>query len=760
MNNPTPNTQIKLAELLPALAEAGFTFIRIKTLDKRPEGKWSKERITPAQVLSRIKEGRNYGIVPPADCFILDFDSDEAYQRSIALEPVIAISLTFKTPRGYHVLFEGEGIPQGASHTCLGQGVDVRTGSKGYVVGPGSKRKDGHYEYLHRDSIEPVIEHVPESLRKLLQKPASVPTAEIFPDGLPQSGKPAESPVASPGSIPEGHRPLTADEADEAASKHWKALEAVEPTQEGERNDTLARASCGLGSLYANQDREKKIEIQNRLIEYAILFGNGDSAKIERNKNTVIAQLRYGAKSPASRPIDEESPYRIIFSKFDSQEFEQALANLNISVRNNDERDKIEYLIVDDGSWPIPTGFGFKIGEWFECDSKMEGTLIYNLNRYFGKQKNKNVVGVRCILTDFRQWSAGIAAQNPYHPFRTYIDGCQTNPELEGLTLTNWLKPWVPNSESKLNQWIMEAILIGIVQKVYRDNQGCRVIPVLRGERGIGKTTLVSELIPKDFRHYFGQFTVMRKSEMVGSLRGKFLCEFGELDGMNGSMVSSFKEFIGNPINTSRLSYEPHHLDYPNTAFIIGTSNPERNVPNDDALLSRLAFIDLEKAQDPKEYLPDKLEHLYALARDAYKAGKVVGVLDEHLEDEQKQASEESVIMNEIMQERIESMDLRCLSDLFRLNDAYRSAGLVSLRNDRAPAGAQKAMKAQLKAWGVGLKREDIIQKKGIRFYQMSDQMKKIREEQLKERGQPEMIYGYRKGKVDNTDTGDDFDIL
>ena len=144
-----------LSDLIPALAGNGFTFIRILANDKRPEGRWknAEDRISADEALSRISNGLNYGIVPPEDCFILDFDSDEAYQRGIQKDACIADSLTFKTPRGYHVLFEGADVPQGASHTYLGQDVDVRAGERGYVVGPGSTRTDGRYEYRSGDEI-------------------------------------------------------------------------------------------------------------------------------------------------------------------------------------------------------------------------------------------------------------------------------------------------------------------------------------------------------------------------------------------------------------------------------------------------------------------------------------------------------------------------------------------------------------------------------------------------------------------------------
>lgn len=751
-------TQIPLAKLLPALAEDGFTFIRIIPGGKIPVDKWKEpeNRITADQVMERIKQGGNYGIVPADGCFIVDFDNktEDVYQRSIARAPIIKDSLTFKTPNGYHVVFEGEGVPQGTSHTYLGEGVDTRIPGKGYVVGPGSKRSDGIYEYHSGNGIL----EAPASLIKLLQKRASVPTSEIFPNGPPQSGTPAQAPVAPSTDESEGRRPLTTMERGRNARDWWKRLDDA---QVGERNETLSSAAYRLGKLYTEADEAKRTEIYGRLMEHAERLGDGVQTEIMQNRRTAESQWKEGAKSPATKPVQPQNStrYRIVFQQFDSQEFEQALANLNISVRNNKERDNIEFLIRDDGSWPIPTGFRFVVDKWFEFDKKCIGSMIYYFNRFFGREKGDSAVGITIARTKFEDWITGISSQNPVRPFRDWIDQCEPNPELPDLTLDNWLDPWLENPESELNRWAARAIFIGIVQKAYQESQACRTIPVLRGEKGIGKTTLVSELIPEEFRHYFGQFQVKRKAEMVGSLVGKYLCEFGELDGMTSGKVSAFKEFIGNPINTSRLPYEPNHLDYQNTCFIIGTSNPERNVPNDDALLSRLLFMDMQKAHDPKDYLPARLSHLYALARDAYKAGERVGVLDERLEDEQRQAHEESVIVNEVMEEKIESADIRPLDDLFLLKDYLKSAGVISSTNTYQPVGATKAAKARLKELGVGLKREDKVQRNGIRYYRMSDQMKQIRAQQIKDKGPPDMVFGFRTN-VKQTDDQNDFDIL
>ena len=734
-----------LNEFLKYLVEYGFTYIRIKPGDKRPDGKWSRpeDRITADEVMSRIARGGNYGIVPPEGIFILDFDSDEAYQRSIEKDASIQESLTFKTPRGYHVVFIGEGIEQGASHTFLGQGVDIRAGNKGYVVGPGSIREDGRYEYLSGDEIK----EAPESLIKLLQKPQKVEVPGKTP---PSAGSPPQAPVGASNAGSEGQRSLTVMERAAASRKHWEALKTAQP---GERNDTIARTACGLGSIYADADQEKRDEIFAKLIGHADRLGDGDQAEIQQNRTTAMNQWKEGAKSPAMRDEkpDNSARYRLTFTQFDIQEFEQALSNLNIEIRHNQETDKVELLITDDGSWDIPKAFRFKVGDWFVPDKKTNNTIIGNINRHFGKERGESIIGVSLPEAKFNIWKDTIAGENPIRPFHRWIETPPPFVPFPGLELYNWMNPWLVDRESELNIWGQRAIPIGIVQKAYRDRQACRVIPVLRGEKGIGKTTIVTELIPEDFRCMFGQFQVnSRKAEMVGAIRGKFLCEAGELAGMKDSRVSIFKAFIGNEMNTSRLPYEADFLDYENTAFIVGTSNPEQNVPNDDALRSRLLFMDLQRGPNPKDYLPGRLPHLYALAREAYLAGERVGVLPEELEHDQHESSEESIIVNQVMDVKLRMIDWRQITKWFTIYDIALASGLITLRTIQMPSGAQKAIRDYLKELGVGTSRKDMRKKGPARgwHYSESEEIKKIRAALNKQHGLIQPKYGFGVSKT------------
>ena len=714
---------MKHPELLEGLESFGFSFIRIKPNDKRPDGNWKDagDRINSTQAIERIKSDSNYGIVPPEGYFVIDFDSEDAYQRSISKSPIIADTLTFQTPRGYHVLFQGEGVNQTAGKTFLGEGVDIRSEGKGYIVGPGSTLKTGQYAYLSGDEIL----EAPETLRKLLGKPSTIE--------LPPSMKQRpQSNVAPSSGIPDGFRDLTIMERGQAARKWWKALDEAQP---GERNDTIAKAACGLGSIYGNADQAKREEIYARLVEHAERLGDGDSSEIQQNRTTANNQWQLGSESPATRPDENDaSKFRMVFPEFEFPQFLEAMDNLGIQIRENIEfGDRIELFVKDDGNCFAPEG-SFRVNDWILQEDGEMACLRNTLNEFAIKNRDE-YKRVRISKEKFSDYISNAALFNKQRPFRDWIEGCQTNPDHEGLTLENWLDPWLVDSDSELNRWIAKAIFIGIVQKVYFDDQACRIIPTFRGDPGIGKTTMVSQLLPERFEHHFGNFSIRRdKDKMVGSIIGKFLVEAGELAGLSRSDTADFKQFIGSKTLTSRQPWMAHFKQYRNSAYIIGTVNKGKSIPaGDDAVNFRFVMLDLKKADDPKDYLPSRLEHLYALAREAYKAGERSGVLPEHLQEAQIETNAESVATNIVFTERLEGTDWRRILPRFKLIHVMEIAGILRRGSDRAPQGAETATLEYLKTLGVY--RADMVHMNDGKYFQETDMIRDKRKQQFDEDG-------------------------
>lgn len=86
-------------------------------------------------------------------------------------------TVTVCTPSGgLHLWFTGPAgttVPNSVSR--LGPGIDVR-GTRGYLVGPGSRGKTGEYT-IHPSVMEPTVHPIPEQLLTLLMPP---PRAAVF----------------------------------------------------------------------------------------------------------------------------------------------------------------------------------------------------------------------------------------------------------------------------------------------------------------------------------------------------------------------------------------------------------------------------------------------------------------------------------------------------------------------------------------------------------------------------------------------------
>ena len=659
------DNQFNLTDLLHQMHEWGFMFFPIWPNTKDPAcSSWKniEHHISPVQVIHRIDQGSNYAIIPPEGVFVIDFDSDEAYQRGIEKASIIADSMTFKTPKGYHVLFVGEGVPQTASpikedpkkpkppKTYLGKGVDVRVGgtvdsAKGYIVGPGSTRDGKRYEYMSGDEIL----DAPPELIALLQKPASRPTSEVFPDGVP---------TAPPDSASGNTRPLTAIERGKAARKHWQALEDA---QEGERNDTIARAACGLGSLYADAEPDKRDEIFAKLMDHAERLGDGDTSEIKQNRTTAENQWRKGAESPATRPDETKSS-----DSGEPSQFLNTIQLMGYHTRFNLEKQRNEWFLPD-----LITGETI----WRPI-SKHEETWL------FGRIWDEYGWNIRSS-EDKKVLIGHVCKQQKARPTLEWLKSCRVNPALSDVTLDNWMKPWLTNPEGELEQWASNALPIQIVSRIHGDPKPQRIIVALRGPGNSGKSAFVQNLLPENLDATGSLNIDSSDRDIVSQLTDSYVVEFDEMHGSNKKSASSQKSLIGAGYKKIRRLYSDSAVKRQYTASIIATTNLDLVLYDDEALISRYVFIDVERNTncDPAKYLLEIREHVFALAYRAYLDGFESNILPGYLESKQFANADISVNSDRLMNDHWVEVNWKLVPTRFRLVEIAMYMGLARSMN-------------------------------------------------------------------------------
>ena len=115
------------------------------------------------------------------------------------------------------------------------------------------------------------------------------------------------------------------------------------------------------------------------------------------------------------------------------------------------------------------------------------------------------------------------------------------------------------------------------------------------------------------------------------------------------------------------------------TAAIIGTANPEPILFDDEALISRFVFIDVKRNDecDPAVYIPMVRDHLFALARDEYKAGFESNILPENLKVIQFEHARISVNSDGILNDLWAEVQWRLVPVRFKILEIAMYMGLA-----------------------------------------------------------------------------------
>ena len=119
---------------------------------------------------------------------------------------------------------------------------------------------------------------------------------------------------------------------------------------------------------------------------------------------------------------------------------------------------------------------------------------------------------------------------------------------------------------------VTKNFFIGAVARIFKPGSKVDTMPILEGEQGIGKTTLL-EILGGDWYMTTTEEPGTKDSYQV--LRGKWIVEFGELDSLSRSEMSSTKQYISQTSDRYRPSFGASVIDFPRQVVFVGTINPD-----------------------------------------------------------------------------------------------------------------------------------------------------------------------------------------
>lgn len=178
--------------------------------------------------------------------------------------------------------------------------------------------------------------------------------------------------------------------------------------------------------------------------------------------------------------------------------------------------------------------------------------------------------GFRVPVEDLRRWIGVRARERSFHPVRDYLDGL----EWDGVPrLDTWLSTYAGVVDSPLARAVARIVLVAACRRVRQP--GCKFdeILILEGIQGGGKSTLVEILAVQ--KEWFGAGVPFHKEarEQVEAIKGKWICEAGELAGITRADTRALKEFCSRPFDEARAAYAHEPKRLLRQCVFIGTIN-------------------------------------------------------------------------------------------------------------------------------------------------------------------------------------------
>lgn len=194
---------------------------------------------------------------------------------------------------------------------------------------------------------------------------------------------------------------------------------------------------------------------------------------------------------------------------------------------------------------------------WSDVD---DSQIMAYIEKYYGLFNDKKFSHALSIVMKKRT----------YHPVKDLIE----YGEWDGVErIDNFLKDILKcdQDENYLKE-VSRMIFYGGISRLYEP--GCKFdyIPVLSGEQGIGKTTIIMWLALND--SFYREVTTIEGKEGAECIEGGWICEFAELMALKKTQhQESMKAFITRQVDKYRRPYGRYTSEIPRTCIFIGTTN-------------------------------------------------------------------------------------------------------------------------------------------------------------------------------------------
>ena len=353
----------------------------------------------------------------------------------------------------------------------------------------------------------------------------------------------------------------------------------------GSRNNFVHQLACNLnrkavplqvalGYILADYNFDEKEVTQAINSAYGNLSEYGKSNAISKNEKSSIAINAKGEITEGSEVLsfgedlgeaDEDKPKPTIIDRL-----ETFLSNKYI-FRHNIVSGKLEFQYFGKKKWNVMNDF-------------IENSM---LRECLKARIKTNLSSLRSLLySDFCQL---------YNPFEDYFE---TLPEYDLQTdYITQLANTITTTKQDLWQQCFKKWLVAMVGCVLNDKVINHTVIVFSGKQGLGKTTWVEKLVPKQLKEYLFSGTINpNNKDTLVQLAECMLINLDELENLNRSEIGSLKEIITKTQIRMRKAYGHNNETMPRRASFAGSVNTAQFL-NDSTGSRRFLCFEVEGIQ-------------------------------------------------------------------------------------------------------------------------------------------------------------------
>lgn len=251
----------------------------------------------------------------------------------------------------------------------------------------------------------------------------------------------------------------------------------------------------------------------------------------------------------------------------------------------------------------------------------------------------KSIIDIRYLPFSSRNHDVAftkVADDRHFHPVRDYLNSL---PAWDGVKrVEDIFIKYLKADDTEYVRTVTRKTFAAAVARVYVPGIKFDCVPVLDGDQGIGKSTIIKDLVSSEFYSETLSLTDMDDKSGAEKLQGFWAVEIGELAGMKKADIEKVKAFLSTCDDKYRPSYGRVVESHPRQCIIIATVNGERGYLRDITGNRRFWIIKLHQKKQKKtwNFTPEFREQFWAEAKEIWNAGEELFLRDDMLAEAEK----------------------------------------------------------------------------------------------------------------------------